>query len=142
MNLKERLLWSLGTLVLSQMWLFTSTEQISSCGAALCLTYARVSLNIWMTHTLCKLKIETFLFCFVIIDCWTTIHSDVLISIFILEWKFVNNVIVLLTGHSNNTWHSRGSVSQIEEGYFEYGNFKFENCNFEKQSGELKAKLT
>ncbi len=30
----------------------------------------------------------------------------------------------------------------IEEGYFEYGNFKFENGNFEKQSGELKAKIT
>jgi len=28
----------------------------------------------------------------------------------------------------------------IEEGYFEYGNFKFENGNFEKQSGELKTK--
>ncbi len=27
---------------------------------------------------------------------------------------------------------------QIEEGYFEYGNFEFENGNFEKQSGELK----
>jgi len=27
-----------------------------------------------------------------------------------------------------------------EEGYFEYGNFKFENGNFEKQSGELKTK--
>ena len=26
----------------------------------------------------------------------------------------------------------------IEEGYFEYGNFKFENGNFEKYIGELK----
>ncbi len=127
MNLKQRLLWSLGTLVLSQMWLFTSTEQKSSCDAALCLTYAQVSGNIWMTHTLFKFKIETFLFCFVIIYCWTTIHSDVLISIFILEWKLVSNVVVLLTGHSNNTWHSRGSVSQIEEGYFIISNSKTVN---------------
>jgi len=29
---------------------------------------------------------------------------------------------------------------KIEEGYLEYGNFEFENCNFEKQSGELKTK--
>jgi len=28
----------------------------------------------------------------------------------------------------------------IEEGYFEYGNFEFKNGNFDKQSGELKAK--
>jgi len=28
----------------------------------------------------------------------------------------------------------------IEEGYFKYGNFEFENSNFEKQSGELKTK--
>ncbi len=27
---------------------------------------------------------------------------------------------------------------KIEEGYFEYSNFEFENGNFEKQSGELK----
>jgi len=31
---------------------------------------------------------------------------------------------------------------KIEEGYFEYGYFELENCNFEKQSGELKANLT
>jgi len=31
---------------------------------------------------------------------------------------------------------------KIEEGYFEYSNFEFENGNFKKQSGELKAKLT
>ncbi len=30
---------------------------------------------------------------------------------------------------------------EIEEGYFEYGNFEFKNGNFEKQSGELKTKL-
>ncbi len=29
-------------------------------------------------------------------------------------------------------------VLSIEEGYFEYRNFEFENGNFEKQSGELK----
>jgi len=29
---------------------------------------------------------------------------------------------------------------KIEEGYFEYGIFEFENGNFEKQSGELKTK--
>jgi len=28
----------------------------------------------------------------------------------------------------------------IEEGYFEYGIFKFENGNFEKQNRELKTK--
>jgi hypothetical protein len=41
-------------------------------------------------------------------------------------------------------WHVlRGRVHyelRIEEGYFEYGNFKFENGYFEKQIGELKAK--
>jgi len=28
----------------------------------------------------------------------------------------------------------------IEEGYFEYDNFEFENGKFEKQSGELNTK--
>jgi len=33
----------------------------------------------------------------------------------------------------------RTQLLTIEEGYFEYGNFKFENGEIEKQSGELKA---
>jgi len=33
---------------------------------------------------------------------------------------------------------SKPALKKIEEGYFEYGNFKFENGNFEKQSEELK----
>jgi len=45
---------------------------------------------------------------------------------------------------SNNTFEDRfnqmGQEKLIEEGYFEYCNFEFENGNFEKQSGELKTK--
>jgi hypothetical protein len=34
----------------------------------------------------------------------------------------------------------KNDIFLIEEGYFKYGNFIFENGNFEKQSGELKTK--
>ena len=36
------------------------------------------------------------------------------------------------------TFGQRSPKNRIEEGYLAYGNFEFENGNFEKQSGELK----